>query len=81
MPPRYNVASNSATQASRDDVNPPNGSHPIEEIKRRTHVARIYPNSASCLRLIRALMVEIHEDWIEATRYLNLELWEEHKKR
>jgi hypothetical protein len=23
--------------------------------------------------------VEIHEDWIEATRYLNMELLEEHK--
>jgi putative transposase len=51
-----------------------------EEIKRRTYVVRIFPNSASCLRLIRALTVEIHEDWIEATRYLNMELWEEHKK-
>ena len=51
-----------------------------EEIKRRTYVVRIFPNGASCLRLIRALTVEIHEDWIEATRYLNMELWEEHKK-
>lgn len=51
-----------------------------EEIKRRTHVVRIFPNTASCLRLVRALTVEIHEDWIEATRYLNMELWEEHKK-
>lgn len=31
-----------------------------EEIKRRTHVVRIFPNEASCLRLIRALAVEIH---------------------
>jgi putative transposase len=51
-----------------------------EEIKRRTHVVRIFPNADSCLRLIRALTVEIHEDWIEATRYLNMDLWEEHKK-
>jgi transposase-like protein len=29
-----------------------------EEIKRRTHVVRIFPNAESCLRLIRALCVE-----------------------
>jgi putative transposase len=51
-----------------------------EEIKRRTYVVRIFPNAASCLRLVRALGVEIHENWIEATRYLNMELLREHKK-
>src|SRR5678809_1278636 len=50
-----------------------------EELKRRTHVVRIFPNAASCLRLVRALAEEIHENWIEATRYLNMELlWELH---
>ena len=44
-----------------------------EEIKRRTQVVRIFPNEASCLRLVRALAAEIHEDWIEATRYLNMD--------
>ncbi len=51
-----------------------------EEIKRRTYVIRIFPNAESCLRLIRALAVEIHEDWIEQHRYLNMELLREHKK-
>lgn len=51
-----------------------------EEIKRRTHVVRIFPNEASCLRLVRALAVETHENWIEATRYLNMDLLREHKK-
>jgi putative transposase len=51
-----------------------------EEIKRRTRVVRIFPNEASCLRLIRALAVETHEDWLEANRYLNMELLREHKK-
>jgi len=51
-----------------------------EEIKRRTLVVRIFPNAASCLRLVRALAAEIHEDWIEATRYLNMDLLEEHKR-
>ena len=51
-----------------------------EEIKRRTLVVRIFPNTASCLRLIRALAVEMHENWIEAIRYLNMEYLKEHKK-
>lgn len=51
-----------------------------QEIKRRTHVVRIFPNTASCLRLVRALAVETHEEWIEGTRYLNMELLREHKK-
>ena len=51
-----------------------------EEIKRRTRVVRIFPNAASCLRLIRALTTETHENWIEAIRYLNMDLLKEHKK-
>jgi transposase-like protein len=51
-----------------------------QEIKRRTHVIRIFPNPESCLRLVCALAVEIHEDWIEQHRYLNMELLKEHKK-
>jgi transposase-like protein len=51
-----------------------------EEIKRRTHVVRIFPNAESCLRLIRALAVETHENWLEAHRYLNMEDLREHKK-
>jgi putative transposase len=51
-----------------------------EEIKRRTLVVRIFPNAAACLRLIRALSVEMHENWIEAIRYLNMEYLKEHKK-
>lgn len=52
-----------------------------EEIKRRTHVVRIFPNEASCLRLVRALAMETHENWIEATRYLNMDLLREHRKQ
>ena len=50
------------------------------EIKRRTRVVRIFPNASSCLRLIRALSVETHEGWLEASRYLNMDLLKEHKK-
>jgi putative transposase len=52
-----------------------------EEIKRRTLVVRIFPNAPSCLRLVRALASEIHEDWIEATRYLNMEPLREQRKQ
>lgn len=52
-----------------------------EEIKRRTHVVRIFPHEASCLRLVRALAGEFHEEWIEATRYLNMSFLKEHKKQ
>jgi transposase-like protein len=51
-----------------------------EEIKRRTLVVRIFPNLAASLRLVRAFAVEMHENWIEATRYLNMEYLKEHKK-
>ena len=45
----------------------------MEEIKRRTLIVRIFPNTASCLRLLRALAVEMHENRIEAIRYLNMQ--------
>ena len=32
------------------------------------------------MRLIRALAVEIHEDWVEAIRYLNMEVLKEQLK-
>lgn len=37
-----------------------------EEIRRRTYIVRIFPNSQSCLRLVRALAVETNENWMEA---------------
>jgi alkylhydroperoxidase/carboxymuconolactone decarboxylase family protein YurZ len=52
----------------------------MEEFKRRTLIVRIFPNPASCSRLIRALAIEMHENWIEATRYLNMETLFEQKK-
>ena len=52
----------------------------MEEIKRRTLVVRIFPNAAACLRLVRALAVETHENWMEANRYLNMDDLREHKK-
>ena len=51
-----------------------------EEIRRRTHVVRSFPNGESCLRLVRALAVETHENWLEQHRYLNMDDLREHKK-
>lgn len=36
-------------------------------------MVRIFPNPESCLRLVRALAVETHENWREAHRYLNMD--------
>src|SRR3954466_521770 len=51
-----------------------------QELKRRTLVVRIFPNAAACLRLVRALAVEIHENWIEAMQYLNMDPLQQQKK-
>ena len=37
---------------------------------------RIFPNRESCLRLILALAVKIHEQWLES-RYLNMDILRE----
>jgi transposase-like protein len=43
-----------------------------EELKRRTRVARLFPNEASLLRLVSAIEMEISEDWIASKRYLDM---------
>jgi len=42
------------------------------EIKRRTRVASIFPNTASCERLITAILIEIDEAWQTGEKYLDL---------
>jgi putative transposase len=44
-----------------------------QEFKRRTNIVRIFTDEPSCLRLIRALAVETHEEWIDGSRYLNMD--------
>ena len=48
-----------------------------QEIKRRTLVVRIFPDEASCLRLVRAIAAETHEEWMEGSRYLNMDPFKE----
>jgi putative transposase len=51
-----------------------------QELKRRTQVVRIFPHVESCLRLVRAQALEMHENWLEAIRYLGTDHLKEHKK-
>jgi putative transposase len=51
-----------------------------QELKRRTHVIRIFPNEASCLRLIRALASERDDEWLDGACYLNMEALREQSK-
>lgn len=43
-----------------------------QEIKRRTRVARVFPNTASLLRLVTAILSEISDDWESSKTYLNM---------
>lgn len=40
-----------------------------KEIRRRTRVVGVFPNEASCLRLISAFLIEISEDWQIGKRF------------
>src|SRR3954465_1958663 len=43
-----------------------------KEIKRRTAVARVFPNPAALLRLAGAILVEAHDEWqVSDRRYLS----------
>jgi putative transposase len=41
-----------------------------KEVKRRTRVATLFPNEASLLRLVSAVLMEISEDWETGRVYL-----------
>ena len=41
-----------------------------KEVRRRTRVASLFPNEASCLRLVSALLMEISDDWQSGKDYL-----------
>jgi transposase-like protein len=44
-----------------------------KEIKRRTRVATLFPNEASLLRLVSAVLTKISEDWETEKAYLRME--------
>ena len=41
----------------------------------------IFPNPESCLRLIRALCSEVHDQWVSGKRYLDMTGEKPEKKR
>jgi len=51
-------------------------SNPVErlnrEVKRRTRVVGIFPNEASCLRLVSAILMEISDEWEAGRIYLSM---------
>lgn len=45
------------------------------EIKRRTRVSSLFPNEASLLRLVSAILMETSEEWETSKKYLTLEYY------
>jgi len=43
-----------------------------EEIRRRERVIRIFPNRASAVRMVGALLIEQHEEWSEGRKYFDM---------
>jgi putative transposase len=44
------------------------------EVRRRARVVSIFPNPASCLRLVSAVLAEISDEWLTGRTYITFEL-------
>lgn len=62
LPPEHQIRMRTSNAVERLD----------QEIKRRTKVAAIFPNEASLLRLVSAILTETNDDWISGKIYLNM---------
>ena len=49
-----------------------------QEIRRRERVIRIFPNEASLIRLIGAMLMEQDEKWTTGKKYLSMEDYYQH---
>ena len=51
------------------------------EIRRREHVIRIFPNRASVIRLLGAVLMEMDEKWSVQKKYIEMQGYHEWRKR
>lgn len=59
------------TESARRRLRTTNGLERVnKEVKRRTRVATLFPNEASLLRLVSALLMEISEEWETGRAYI-----------
>ncbi len=71
VPDGFTVFDLGLTEAQRKRLRTTNGVENLnQQIKRRTRVARLFPNEASLLRLVSAVLMEISEEWETGRRYL-----------
>lgn len=47
-----------------------------EELRRREKVIRIFPNKASAIRLMGAVLLDHHENWMYGNKVLDMEMYE-----
>ena len=50
-----------------------------EELRRRERVIRIFPNDQSLIRLMGAVLMEIHEKWMNGKKYFNMDCYFEER--
>ena len=43
------------------------------EVKRRTDVVSIFPDTDSVLRLVGSILIEVHDEWQAGRRYFSLD--------
>lgn len=68
------MAGMSVPEKSRQKLRTSNGlEHLNEEIRRRDRVIRIYPNEASAIRLIGAMLIEQDERWTTGRKYFAIQ--------